>query len=99
MPVPKRTFTENLSSQVDGTRDTFEASRQYDPGSLVVYLNGQRLESGTIAGGDGFEEVPPRGFRICVIPRVRETVQVQYEADDTGGLFPYVQVSGIDPAL
>lgn len=97
--VPSKTITENLTSQIDGAISTFTTTQIFQAGTLVVELNGQRLVPGTIAGGDGYEESTTQTFLICRVPDVGEHLLVQYEIDDTGTGFPFVQVTGYDPDI
>ena len=90
----------NLSDQVDGSAVVFLVPEVYLAGTLNVYLNGQRLVSGTVPDDD-FEEIAPtyNTFRMCVTPRTNCILQVQYEVDDgVTTVFPVVQAYSIDPS-
>jgi hypothetical protein len=94
---PKRTVTEDLGSQVDGIAATFTVTGPMVVDSLLVHLNGVRLLGGSLVGGDDFEEQDETTFQMAAAPRVGDTLQVQYEADDSEAAYLLVRASGIDP--
>jgi hypothetical protein len=97
MVAPKSTITEDLTAQVDSVTDTFTvAGGPFIAGSLVVNMNGQDLQPGTIAGGEDTEELPGlTSFQICLVPQLGlDKIFVQYEIEDLGAGFPLVIASG-----
>lgn len=93
MALPRRTETRDLSGQVDGATQSFTTD-PYLPGTLVVELNGQRLRAGA---AEDFEETGLQTFDTALPPAVGDTLQVQFEVEDSGAFFPLVVASGSDP--
>lgn len=88
------TRTDDLTSQVNGTRTEFPTPVVFVFGTLEVHINGVRQEP-TVH----FEEVGTTGFRMFEAPAVADTLQIQYEVVGPGDtfVFPTVSASGIDP--
>lgn len=64
----------DLTSQVDGEENVFTVPNVYVAGSLRVYYNGIRQES-----GNGFSETTSTTFTTTFTPSVGETISVDYE--------------------
>lgn len=89
-----RTHTEDLTSQVDGLVSSFSTGVLFISGTLVVFLNGQRLRPGHDYTETGFDT-----FDLDLVPQVGEHLLVQYEIEETGTGFPLVIGYGFDPTV
>jgi hypothetical protein len=92
--LPKSTITEDITDQVDGLTDTFTVSTgPFILGTLEVEHNGVRGRS-VDDGGDDFEELSSSSFQTYEVPKVGDTLKVQFEIEDSGAGFPLVVASG-----
>lgn len=64
---------ENLTSQIDGTKQTFGLSRNAESGSVRVYWNGLRQIVGVT-----FSEVTPTTIYLDFIPQAGDYLSVEY---------------------
>ena len=92
MALPKSTITEDLTALVDGIASTFTATKgPWIAGTLIVEHNGQRLREGASLD---FTEDNATMFTLCFVPRVGDSLQIQFEIEDSGVGFPLVVASG-----
>ena len=73
--VTKLVTEEDTSLQVDGIATTFTVANNYVPGTLKVYLNGLRQQSGI---GNDYDEVLPNQFTVPIAPIVGDIFIVEY---------------------
>lgn len=64
----------DLTSQVDGNTTVFNVPVAYEAGTLRVYYNGVRQES-----GNGFSETTTTTFTTVFTPQNGETIAVDYK--------------------
>ena len=88
------THTEDLTSQIDGTRAEFTTAQAFESGSLEVHLNGVRLQP-----NENFQELSTTSLMLAEPPAPGDTLLVQTEVVGPGDtyVFPTVAASGIDP--
>jgi hypothetical protein len=67
---------EAATPQPGGGVTVFEVSQPYRPGTLAVYVNGQR-KIGSL--DDGFTEIPPKLFHTKETLSSGDTLEVEYE--------------------
>ncbi len=95
MTAPKSTIIEDITPQVDNVATVFTLAKgPYIATTLQVDHNGTRLREGAAPDGDFEENGTFDGFTLCFAPRVGDSLQVQFEIDDTGAGFPLVVASG-----
>ena len=92
----RSTITDDTTPQVDGVVAVFTvAGGPFVAGSLMVDHNGIRLRAGAT---EDYTEAPTvDGFTLCFVPRVGDSLQVQFELEDIGFGVPLVVASGIEP--
>ena len=97
--LPKKTITEDVTSQIDGLATSFVVSGgPFLAGTLTVHHNGVRLLGGALIDGDDFEEDGGlAAFDMLEAPQSADTLQVQYEVNDPDAAWLFVQASGVDP--
>ena len=64
--------TEDISSQVNGSQNTFILIESYDSKSLKIYYNGLRQSQSSIT------EIAPRSFRLDFTPENGTSLIVDY---------------------
>lgn len=67
---------ETLVGAVDGVNRTFETTRSYVAGSVVVFLNGLALN----IASDDWAELGGKKIRMKVAPRDTDRVQAFYDS-------------------
>ena len=66
---------EDNSLQIDGIATLFTVSNNYVAGTLKVYLNGLRQQSGI---GNDYAEVLPNQFSVPIAPVIGDIMIVDY---------------------
>lgn len=88
----------DLTAQINGSNSSFStAPYAFIGGTLVPHLSGQRLREGV---SNDYVETGSTSFSTVYVPRVGDTMLVQFEID-TGlsiASADLVIASGIDPA-
>jgi hypothetical protein len=90
------TRTEDLTAQVNGLASLFIVGDTMVPGTLCVFLNGQRLRAGA---GNDFVETGPTTFATATVPDLGDTLGVQYETESTETGYPLVVAYPSDPGF
>ena len=66
---------DDLSSQIDGILTTFTIANNYVGGTIKIYLNGLRLQSGV---GKDFEKLAPNQIVMSFAPEVGDILIADY---------------------
>lgn len=62
--------------ETNGLNDLFETTIPYIQGSLEVFLNGVLARR---QDQDGWDEVPPKSFRMREVPQSQDRIRVVYK--------------------
>lgn len=75
LSVSRLVTEEDTSIQVDGVVTLFTVINSYEPGTLKIYLNGLRQQSGI---GNDYDEVLPNQFSTVIAPIVGDILIAEY---------------------
>jgi hypothetical protein len=74
---PNRTVENEIPiGAIDNINTSFTTAFNFEPGSLCVFLNGLKLDSGV---ADDFIETGPNTFALNIAPLTNDIVMVNYK--------------------